>query len=105
MRLQLSKPIAIKPEAQMKSLFIAVVLLASFSNYSFADKDSGDVMDMWISWCDQNNVMSNTGVKENCSNSQKLCVVDQATRGKYVYYSARCEDKPQKAERSEMDSQ
>jgi hypothetical protein len=60
---------------------------------------------MWISWCDQNNVVANTGIKENCSASQKLCVLDQATRGKYVYYSARCEEKPEKATRSDYGSQ
>lgn len=93
----------------MKSLLAAVIVLCSLNAFSSTDNFDGDVTDIWLSWCDDGKAVTSSNlniiVKADCAAENKLCKVDQRTRGKYVYYSARCEDKPQKMTREDSASQ
>lgn len=93
----------------MKFLLAAIVVLSSFSAFSYTDNFDGDVTDIWVSWCDEGKVVTSSNlrliIKDDCAAANKLCATDQRTRGKYVYYSARCEDKPEKATRADKASQ
>ena len=83
----------------MKFVLIAIVSVMSLA--AFADKFDGDVNDIYISWCDQQNVVTNgqnntSTILVNCAAQQQICVLDQKTSGKNVYYRAFCEDRPVK---------
>jgi len=93
----------------MKSLLAAFIILCSFNAFSYTDNFDGDVTDIWLSWCDEGKVVTSSNlrliIKDDCAAEKKVCVSDQRTRGKYVYYSARCEDKPEKMTRADLGSQ
>lgn len=93
----------------MKSLLAVIIVLSSFNAFSYTDNFDGDMTDIWLSWCEDGKAVTSSNlrliVKDDCAAEKKLCVVDQRTRGKYVYYSARCEDKPEKMTRADSASQ
>ena len=70
----------------MKSLLVVALVLGSISVFSANDNKDIDMSDLWVSWCDSNKVVKsseqNLIVKEDCAAAQKLCVQDQATRGR-----------------------
>lgn len=83
----------------MKLALLTLVTLVSVS--SFAQKYDGDIMDVYHSWCDHDNIILSgvnpaNAIVKNCASEQKVCVLDQRTSGKRVIYSARCEDAPVK---------
>ena len=83
----------------MKLALVTLVTMMSLT--SFAQKYDGDVTEVYSSWCDQQNVVQNgvntaLAIIQNCAAEQKVCVMDQRTSGKKVYYRATCEDAPAK---------
>lgn len=83
----------------MKLALLTLITFVSVS--SFAQKYDGDVTDIYISWCDQQNVIQSgvsgvSAIVQNCAAEQKICVLDQRTSGKKVIYRASCEDAPVK---------
>lgn len=91
-------------EFRMKTLLVFVVLALGFSARAMDDNQDRDMSEIYLSWCDSNNVMVQNYdkilVKENCASSQKTCNLNQRTQGRYVYYSASCLDtsKPRTSE-------
>lgn len=84
----------------MKSVFVLSVLALSVtlsSLSSFAQKYDGDMGEIYLSWCEQENVIQNslTGpvIKQNCAAAQQVCKGDQRTSGKNVIYTASCADR------------
>lgn len=83
----------------MKLILLTLVTMVSVS--SFAQKYDGDMNDIYLSWCDQQNVVRNgvntpTMIVQNCAAQGQVCVLDQRTSGKNVYYRASCQDAPVK---------
>lgn len=83
----------------MKLALATLVTLMSLT--TFAQKYDGDMTEVYLSWCEQQNVVRNdintaTAIVQNCAIEQKVCVMDQKTSGKKVYYRATCEDAPVK---------
>lgn len=83
----------------MKLALLTLVTMISVS--ALAQKYDGDMNEVYLSWCDQGNVVQNSvntpvAIVQNCAAQQKVCVLDQRTSGKSVYYRATCEDAPVK---------
>ncbi|AGH94339.1 hypothetical protein [Pseudobdellovibrio exovorus] len=83
----------------MKSILVLSLLTLSVtlpSVSSFAQKYDGDMGEIYLSWCEQGNVIQNSlqgpVIKKNCAASQQVCKGDQRTSGKNVIYTATCAD-------------
>lgn len=80
----------------MKTVIALLLTMASLT--AFAQKYDGDVTDIYISWCEQGNVIQSGAngnvIAANCAAEGKICELNQRTSGKNVYYRATCEEAP-----------
>ena len=83
----------------MKSFMLSLVVLTSLNVFAYRDDSTDrDPIEIYRSWCDSNNVMTNAAdgqviVAENCASTHKTCLMNQRTQGHYVIYTASCQER------------